>query len=172
MIGWRKYPLSVKKSNPKKTAANDYDLLHAKISTSPSLSWSLTLLLSSFCLYSLLFASFAPINPPPVDPLHTFLFSPFHMEEQLLSPLLPFLPSSPTLPLLSTTHRSRGNHTVWTKCATNLSDDVCFPLLLPYLSLSTAVCFNAVYIFDKVLWNAPRCTCASIDRKFALSLMK
>lgn len=101
---------------------------------------------------------FCSIPPVSGEPFHTFLLSPFHMEEQLLRVHSVSLPSSPTPPLLATTLRSRGNHTVWTKCATNLSDDVCFPPPFPCLFffsfLFLPVCFNAVYMFDKVLWDA------------------
>lgn len=69
--------------------------------------------------------------------------------------------------------RSRGNHTVWTKCATNLSDDVCFPppTPLPVPLFSVCVCVLTLST------NLTKCcdthrTRTSTAWKFAASLLK
>ena len=109
-----------------------------------------------FSLFSCLSCNIFPFSPSPLslhpllspslflcgEPVHTSLLSPFHLEEQLLwqsslclslslspSPLSLRPPLPHFLPALYHFLTSRGNHTVWTKCATNLSDGVCFPPL-------------------------------------------
>lgn len=118
----------------------------------------------------------SPPQPPPSgEPFHTFLLSPFHMEEQLLwrSSLCLSLSLSALLSHTSSRRhhslRSGGNHTVWTKCATNLSDDVCFPPLAVPLFQHECVLTLSTYLTKCC---DTRCTRMSAEWKFAASLLK
>lgn len=66
--------------------------------------------------------------------------------------------------------RSRGNHTVWTKCATNLSDDVCFPPPSPCLFFSARVFLTLSTYLTKC--RDMRHARTSTEWKFAAPLLK
>lgn len=101
-------------------------------------------------------------HPPYSEAFPTFIWSPFHVEEQLLWrssaslssslslwPLLPHFLSSLTL-----SQNQRESHCLNQMCH-KLVRWCLFSAPPPHVTrFSERVCFNTVYIFDKVLWHS------------------